>query len=231
MTYLSIGEMISLLKKRWWVIFLVTAILTTTTFYINEVLLTTVYSNSSSLIVNEQNQQRSPLKVDDILLYEKLMGTYKDIMMSKRILQPAAQQLGKGLSYDDLFEMVRISTKSNSQVIKITAVHSDYQIATDIANTVAETFKQNLHDIMAVNNVQILDKAELKETPDIIAPRKTLNTGLAFMLGLLLSSSLIIILRFMDHRVRTEEDLLISSDLPLIGTIPSISSKEARAYY
>ena len=227
MADLTFKELLLILKKKWWFIITVTCLAVLVAGYLSFYYFTPMYTNSTTLLVNDREQNlTNNIRLDDVMLYEKLIGTYKDIIVSKRILGDATKQFN--IAYEDLVKMVSVSSKANSQVITLSVTSSDYKGATQIANFIAETFRVLLPDIMTVDNVQILDPAQEKANPQPVKPNKKLNIALAFILGLLFSSSLVVIYYFIDSRVREETDFGNLTDLPVLGTIPRYDKKSRR---
>jgi len=227
---ISLQDFVRILRKKWWIIALTAVLFACVSGYVSFYRLTPVYSNSSTLLVNEREQRNYSLTFDDVMLYEKLMGTYKDILMSKRILNPVSAQMGQAghpMTPDDLSRQIKITTNPSSQVIRITVNDMDYKVATDIANLMAETFSTNLKTIMTINNVQILDSAELRPHPIPVKPNKELNVAIAFIMGIFISVTGVLFLHFIDTRVRSEEDLSGLIDYPLLGSIPSYKGKHS----
>lgn len=218
-------ELFRLFRKTWWFIALFTVLVTGFAYYLSYYKMVSVYSNSSSLLVNERNpnQEQSRVNFNDLLIYEKLIGTYKDIMMSDRILSVVSARTG--MSTDEIRGHLHIGSKANSQVMRITFDYPDYKRATEMANQVSEAFRDNLHTIMDINNVQILDRAELKPNPVPLSPRRKMNVFVSGLLSLIISVSLVFLWHYFDTRIRGEEDLNGLTDLPVLGSIPNYSDK------
>ncbi|ANE45407.1 hypothetical protein SY83_02675 [Paenibacillus swuensis] len=222
MKAIQVSEFLALIRKRLGLIVLVTVISSLTSAYITMFHITPIYSNSCTLLVNEQsNSTDSALRFDDILLYEKLLGTYKDILKSNRILKPVTQWYGHGLTPEELASLTQITTNVNSQVITISVRFHDYKAATDLTNYIALTFKDNLQDIMSVDNVQILDEAELRDNPSPVSPNFILNMAASVFLGLSTSVAFIWLSYVMDSRIKSEDDLKDLLSYPLLGSVPS----------
>lgn len=229
MKQFNLHVLLRILRKRWLLIFVLTTIVTSFTMVLNVKYLVPKYSNSTTLLVNDRNRQGSGLRVDDILLYEKLMGTYKDILLSRRILSDVTDKIAPSMSPAQLRGLTSVAISTNSQVITIRVMHQNYEMATRLANGIAESFRAKLGTLIDVDNVQILDTAESSSNPRPVSPRVKFNTFLAFFLGLIFSSSLAVIFAFFDTRIRSEEDIRVVSNLPLLGIIPASSPRSRKS--
>jgi capsular polysaccharide biosynthesis protein len=215
-------DLLKLLKKKIWFICLVVIIAVGATGYLSYFYITPLYVNSSTLLVNDLKQDVNP-SLNDVLVYEKLIGTYKDIIMSNRILKPIAEQYN--MNVELLSSMVNVTSRTNSQIITISVTGSDYSEATEMVNKVAERFSSELPEIMTIDNVQILDPADLKVNQAPIKPNKPLNLVLAFILSAFSSSAIVILLHFLDSHIRTEDDLMLLTEYPLLSSIPRYDKK------
>src|SRR5690554_1612285 len=107
-------DLLKLLRKKIWFICLIVIIAVGASGYLSYFYLTPIYANSSTLLVNDRTQNGIP-SLNDVLVYEKLIGTYKDIIKSKRILKPIAEQYN--MTVEILSAMVDVTSRTNSQVI------------------------------------------------------------------------------------------------------------------
>lgn len=92
-----------------------------------------------------------------------------------------AKYASSDLNVDDLAKMISISNQANSQVFSVNVKSNDAALSKDIANTIANVFKNEVDTIMSVSNVSIVSKATLSKSP--IAPNIKLITLAGFMVG------------------------------------------------
>jgi capsular polysaccharide biosynthesis protein len=234
MNILTFREFIEVIRKKWIFILSFTLIALISTTYFSFYIVTPTYSNTSTILVNDRNQTNNTLTFNDIMLYEKLMGTYKDVIVSKKILKQVLEQYRMQTNNfspatpEELARMASITTNPSSQVIRITVFHQNYQSATELANLISIVFSSNLPDIMTINNVQILDPAELAPNPVPVKPNKTLNIVIAFILGLFLSVCYVVLVTILDTRVQKDEDLSNIIGYPILGTIPAMQTSKRK---
>jgi capsular polysaccharide biosynthesis protein len=226
-TDLTLFDVLRIIGRRFWLLAVIVTIVASFAVYLNYFFFTPYYSNSSTLLVNDRNSDNNP-SLNDVLVYEKLIGTYKDIIRSKRILVPVVDQYGGDLTYRSLIQMLTVSSAPNSQVITVTVTSTDYKQATELANRVAETFSRLLPQVMTIDNVQILDSAERLEDPIPVKPRKKFNVFVSFVFSVFASAVLILVLHVLDTKVRTEEELVKAAEYPLLGSIPKFDRKKRK---
>lgn len=185
-------------------------------------LLTPVYESSTQILVN-QKKSENQLDSNQIQSNIDMINTYSVIIKSPAILEKVIDELDLKLSVEQLSGKITINSQENSQVFSLTVQDSNPTQAVEIANTVSSTFQKEIKDIMNVDNVSILAKAEIKENPTPVKPSPLLNIAIAVVVGLMAGIGLAFLLEYMDNTIRDEKDIETLLDLPLLGSIQKIS--------
>ncbi|CEG33855.1 YveK family protein [Peribacillus simplex] len=219
---ISINDIFKTLKKRWKLIMLLTLIAVLISGTISYFLLTPVYESSTQILVN-QKKSENQLDSNQIQSNIDMINTYSVIIKSPAILEKVIDELDLKLSVEQLSGKITINSQENSQVFSLTVQDSNPTQAVEIANTVSSTFQKEIKDIMNVDNVSILAKAEIKENPTPVKPSPLLNIAIAVVVGLMAGIGLAFLLEYMDNTIRDEKDIETLLDLPLLGSIQKIS--------
>ncbi|MEK5361896.1 YveK family protein [Peribacillus castrilensis] len=218
---ISIKDIFKTLKKRWKLIMLLTLIAALISGAISYFLLTPVYESSTQILVN-QNQSKNQIDSYQIQSNIDMINTYSVIIKSPAILEKVIDDLELEQSVDQLSQKITINSQENSQVFSLTVQDSNPSKAVEIANAVSGTFQKEIKDIMNVDNVSILSKAEVKENPTPVKPSPLLNIAIAVVVGLMAGIGLAFLLEYMDNTIRDEKDIETLLDLPLLGSIQKI---------
>ncbi|KRF60821.1 capsular biosynthesis protein [Bacillus sp. Soil768D1] len=218
---ISIKDIFQTLKKRWKLITLMTLIAALISGAISYFLLTPVYESSTQILVN-QKQSKNPLDSNQIQSNIDMISTYSVIIKSPAILKKVIEDLELEQSVDQLSQKITINSQE-TQIFYLTVQDSDPTKAVEIANAVSGTFQKEITDIMNVDNVSILAKAEIKENPAPVKPNPLLNIAIAVVVGLMAGIGLAFLLEYMDNTIRDEKDIETLLDLPLLGSIQKIS--------
>ncbi len=117
---------------------------------------------------------------------------------------------------------IGVSQRGESRVIQISVNDTNPQMAMELTNKVAEVLQKKITEIMQIENVQIIDKAELQPYP--ISPNKRMNYMIGAILGLFVGMGMILLIIYFDNTVKTPEDVKKHLDLPVIGTIPNFKA-------
>ncbi|RKQ34291.1 YveK family protein [Oceanobacillus halophilus] len=225
---ISLKEIFEVLKKRMILIISLTlgaAILAAVVSYF---LLTPTYESSSQFIVNQKEQDPAAAQVtsNDIQTNIRLINTYNVIIKSPAILDEVIETLNLPYTTGALSEKINVASAQDSQVVTVTVTDENPATAVEIANTTVETFQNNIPEIMSVDNVSILTRAELSENPSPVAPNPILNIAIAIVLGVMVGVGIAFLLEYLDNTVTTEDDVEKKLGLPVIGVISQVSDRE-----
>lgn len=132
----------------------------------------------------------------------------------------AAKYDNTDLTADSVAKMISISNQTNSQVFSVNVKSGDAKMSKDIANTIAEVFKEKVASIMSVSNVSIVSKAMTNSKP--VAPNVKLITLAGFVLGIFTGFAWGFIKEVTDRTVKDLEFLTDGLKLTNLGVISYI---------
>ena len=132
----------------------------------------------------------------------------------------AAKYDNTDLTAESVADMISISNQTNSQVFSINVKSGDAKMSRDIANTIAEVFKDKVVSIMSVSNVSIVSKATANSTP--VAPNVKLITLAGFVFGVLAGFAWGFIKEITDRTVKDLDFLTNDLTLTNLGVIAYI---------
>lgn len=177
------------------------------------------YGDVTLILVQENNyNQNSSITQNDILLNQKLVSTYTEIIKSKRVLDRAIKELGLDYSYENLKNNIKISSINNTEIIKIAVSDRSNSDAATIANKIADVFQEEVTEIYNLENVSIIDVAMEQEQPYNIHSMRDAIIYLA--VGLVLSTGIFFVIYYFDTSIKSSEEVEQRLGIPVIGTIP-----------
>jgi len=224
---ISLREIFEVLKKRILMILSITLGAAIVAAVVSYFLLTPTYESSSQFIVNQkQEDPATQYNAGDIQTNVQLINTYNIIIKSPAILDEVVEDLKLPYTSGQLGNKINVTSADNSQVVTVTVTDEDPAVAVNIANATVEIFQKNIPEIMNVDNVSILTKAEVAEDPTPVAPNPILNIAIAIVLGIMVGVGLAFLLEYLDNTVTTEEDVEKKLGLPVIGVISQVSDKD-----
>lgn len=216
---MDLREILQIILKRLWIIILVTLVCIVSSGIISYFVLDNIFEASTTLMVSKtRDEESSNLQYNDILLNQKLVKTYSEIVKSNRVLEKVIEQLGLNMSTGDLRSKVQVNSVSDTEIIRISVEGQDANFATELANSIAVVFMGEIGGIMKMDNVQFIDPAQTPINP--IKPRPMLNMAIAGVLGMMVSVFAIFLLEYFDNTIKTVDDVEHKIGLPVLGSIP-----------
>lgn len=222
----NIKELFSLTLKRWWLILLFMILFGSISAIWTQYYVTPIYQAYTTVYVGK-NADEQGLSTTDLYIGATLVLDYSEIAKSRLVASAVANELGLNMSPAALSSKISVSQKPETRVIQISVRDPNPELAMMIANKEAEVFMQKVAEIMQIENVQIIDTAELPLFP--VSPNKQLNILIAVALGFVASVGIIILKEFLDDTVKTPEDIKRCVDLPVLGAIPAFQTKKRGA--
>lgn len=180
------------------------------------------YESYTTLMLGKTNvsdqEGTSELTYNDVILNQKLVATYGEIMKSKVITNKVINDLELDMSSQQLGGMIAVNTLNNTEILKITVTHTDAVVASNIANEIATTFKEYISKLMKLDNVSVIDEAVESNTP--VSPRTTMNIAISFVLGLVISVFIVFLKEYLNTKIMSPKDIEKISKYPLLAVIP-----------
>ncbi|WP_335871173.1 YveK family protein [Bacillus sp. 2205SS5-2] len=224
---ISLKELFDTLKKRIGLITSITLLAVMVSGLASFFLLTPIYQSSTQLLVNKSNSgEQAAFNTSDIQTNLQLINTYSVIMKSPVILEKVIDELNLETTVGGLNEQLTVQSQKDSQVVGITVQSEDPQTAVDIANKTAEVFQREIVEIMNVDNITVLAKAEMGDKQSPIKPQPVLNMAIALVVGLMTAVGLAFLLEFLDNTVKTEQDVEKLLELPVLGVVTKMDNAE-----
>ncbi len=188
------------------------------------------YKSSTTLVLtktdssNPTEQQSATDKTSesitatDITLNSKLVATYSELIKSKAVIREVlANTELTDLNEDSVRNSVTVNSLKNTEVIEITVSNEDATYATEIANGIAEVFTKKVAEIYNINNVHIVDKAEIPQGPYNINHKKDII--IFALIGLVVAVGFIIVVDMLDNTVKTTDDIEKNIEVPVLASL------------
>ncbi|SMQ85082.1 Capsular polysaccharide biosynthesis protein [Bacillus sp. OV166] len=223
---ISLKELLETLKKRLLLIVSITLVAAIISGVVSYFLLTPIYQASTQILVNQKKNEQSVYNSNEVQTNLQLINTYNVIITSPVILDKVSKELDLNMTAAQLKEKITVGSEKDSQVVNLSVQDPDAEVATQIANKTAEVFKKEIANIMNVDNVSILAKADITENPDPIKPRPLLNVAIAIVVGLMAGVGLSFLLEYFNNTIKNEQDVEKILELPILGVIATIDDQK-----
>lgn len=217
---LDLRELIYMIRRRLWFIILTVVLAVGSSGVISLFVLEPVYKASTTIMVGKPADyiEGNQLQIQDLNLNQRLARTYGEIVKSRRVSEDVISQLKLNISPQQLKNKTSVDLVKDTEFITISVTDTNPELATVIANKMAEVFRDRVMDIMKVDNVQVLDDAIVPTSH--IKPRPKLNMAIAGALGMMVSIFVVFLLEYLDNTIKTPMDIERYLGLNVIGIIP-----------
>lgn len=228
MEEISLRDLVGILRKWLWLIIVLFVAAIIISGVISFYVLEPEYQTFTTLMVGKPKDYRTEntLEYNEILLNQKLVSTYGELVKSRAVADRVIDNLKLDLSYKQFTEKVNVNLVKDTEIIKLQVTDRDPALAAEIADETAEVFMDTVRDIMKVENVQVIDKAQLPENP--IKPRPMLNMAIAGVLGLMMGVFFAFLMEYLDNTIKTKADVERHLNLPVLGAIPVFDNKATK---
>jgi capsular polysaccharide biosynthesis protein len=207
---INLKEILGVLRKRAWIGILVTIITALFGYFYSSLNQTTLlYSSSTNIIINADGGQRKTLEV---------------IIKDKTVLEKVIEQLGIETTPESLAQNIQVGSIDDTQVVRISVIDVNPELAAAIANTTANVFIQEIPNIMDFDDVRVLSDAQVNPIP-INESNENKILGAAIMGGIVIGVGLIFLVDSLDDSIRSEQDVEHLLEVPILGSVSTMSKK------
>ena len=235
MEELDIIEILYALKKKLKYIIATVIIFAVAGLIYSKFLVTPMYRASTTFVLSKSTDNTTNTQINgnidseaitqnDVTLNSKLVSTYSVIIKSKTIAKEVINTLGLNMSVDEFISNVTVTSKDDTELIEITVSNEDSKLSADIANSLAEVFREKVNQIYKIDNLSIIDIAEPSSLPYNIGTVK--NIVIFAMVGLILSCGVVFLIVYFDDTVKDEKDIEALVNIPVIASIPKLEDNE-----
>lgn len=182
------------------------------------------YSATTSLLLAGSGAQTgitstNAITTTDVTLNSKLVATYSELVKSKNVLGQVISNLGINEDYNTLKNNIKVTNVEDTEMIEITVTTDDPQSAAKIANETAKVFIEKVSDdFYNINNVHVVDTAEVNTKPSNINHKK--DIALSACIGLVIAIVYVLIENMLDTTIKTSEEIEGEFKLPVLASIP-----------
>lgn len=232
MEEIDIGQLLGYFKSKIiYIIFAMSIAFCLSSIYVNKFRVPE-YTSYTTILLNQTNENAS-ITASDLQINKSLVSTYGQIIKSKRVLRTVIQKLNLDIEYAALANSVSVGEVTDTSILRISVTDPDSSRAADIANEIAEVFSEEIQEIYKIENISIIDKAEITDVASSTSTMKII--GIATIAGAFISIAVIFVIFYFDTTIKNEEDIERVTGLPVIGIVPisreKIKGSAHRKYY
>ena len=224
MEELDLKELLQIFWEKRLQIILITAICVTIGAIYSFGFVTPKYESITTLLLatNSSGQvtdgTESSITTTDITLNSKLVSTYRDLVRSDKVIRNVISNLAIEKDAEELKKNVTVSAREDTEIIEITVTDEDPVLAAKIANEIAKVFIENVKEYYGIENLHVVDEAEVEEQPANINHIK--DIVIFGFIGIVVASMYVLIVNMLDTTIKSSEDIEKITGVTVLASIP-----------
>lgn len=221
MEELNLKELLNYYLKKLPIIVVITLLFLILGYVYIEKIQIPMYHGTTTIILVEKQDEKvsSDVTSNELLMNEKLVATYSQIVKSRRVLDQVIDDLKLKDTVNELAERIEVTSVSETSIIKITVSDRSNKRAVRIVNKIADVFKNEVTEIYNLENVSVIDEAIVEDNPYNV---NVIKQMLIFALvGIVLSCGIIFVMFYFDNTIKSKNEIEDKLKLAVLGEIPT----------
>ena len=190
------------------------------------------YKSSAMFYVNNYatiSDTTGTITSSDITASKDLVDSYIVILNTQSSLDEIIRYAGVNRDAEDLEDMLEASAVNSTEIFRVTVTSPDPQEALKIAQAITQVLPQRITSILDGTSAKVVDDPRLATRPS--SPNYVLSTLLGFVMGMALSLVVVILRQVFDVTIRSEEDVTMNCELPILSAVPDMETTSKGGYY
>jgi len=201
---------------------IITFLTTAITAYISWNVLPKTYTAETTLYVMYRSNEDT-LNSSEMSISSQLVNDYSELILSNRVIDGAASQLGLSSSEVKNSYQINVNTSTSTRLLKLQVTGTNPTRAANIANALAYELAKCILDVTNVTNISVVDQAKVPSEPS--GPPALNITGVAGIFALMISIVLAVVIDMINVKIITKEDVQSILGVSVLAQIPLDFSK------
>lgn len=218
---IKVQDIVDAIKSRWQLIVSITLTSVIIASFFTFFIVKPKYEASTKLFIGKESSENKDQSYssNDVQMYQKLLKTYSDVIMTSDLVERALSSENLDVDSESVLSGLTVTPKTDTQILQIQYTNTDKNLAMEVVDAITQEFVKTSSELISNANVKIIETVKLPQSP--VSPNKKLNISVAFVLGLLISTTLALVLEFMNNTFKDKEQVENILGVPVIGTIPN----------
>lgn len=222
---IEIKRISDILKRKKIIIVFLLIIFTTVGYLYSYKYIVPEYKSTETLLLipNKVNESET-ITNSDLTMNSGLISTYSNIAKNTKVLKKVIKNLELNMTEEQLLDKMEINIVKDTHIIKISVSDKDPRLARNITKELSKVFLKEIKDIYNLNNIGIVDEAQLPNNPYNINHIK--DTAIFLALGIMVSFGYILTIYILDNTIKKEDDIEKYIKIKALGNIPINQNKK-----
>ena len=226
----DIKEILRMCLRKIWLILLGALVVGVAVYLYTAFFVAPQYIAGASFYVNNSQQSSESQKISssDLATSQRLVLTYVNIIKSDTVLEKVIAEAGLEMTPSQIRSIMAAESIDDTEMFRVRIKHAKPWLAAKIANAIADVAPAEISNILVGSTTKVVDRAKVPTTPS--TPNRTQNAIIGALVGAVLAVAYVVIRTLMDVRIKSEEDLALISEAPVLGMIPEFVEEGKSGY-
>ncbi len=228
---LNLQELLEVYLRRWKLLALCAFLGIMIAYGITAYLITPMYQSQVTIYVNNNRvtEDKNNLTSSDLSASIHLVKGYMIVAKSDPVIEKAVRKLGSDYTVAEVSNAISTEQIDETVIFTLKVTHADPEKAARIATVLSEVIPVEGPKVIEGTSARLVNTAKVPKSPS--SPNYVVNLLLGAIIGLLLAVLYATIMFLKDTRIKDENDLMDTFDLPILGRIPDLNSDFAGSNY
>lgn len=160
----------------------------------------------------------SMISISDLQLGSQLTSDYKQLMVSRPLLEDVIESLDLNMGYGALKGMISVSNPADTRILSVTVTSSDPNLSCQIANELVDQAVDYLPRVMECDEPNVVERAVVPGGAS--SPNYARNVFFGVLLGVVACCAVLLIRFLVNDTFVTAEDLTRRFGIQPLASIP-----------
>ena len=229
----DIKRVVNAVWKRKWIVAVASILLAIVTFLGTLFFIKPKYESSVMFYVNNTSftlgDSGFDLTSSGITASKSLVESYIVILKTRNSLEAVIDYSGVDRNFGDVVDMISASSVNETEIFRVTVTSTDPKEAEKIASAIAYILPKRISSVIQGSTAVVVDSPVVPEKAS--SPSYKNNTLIGFLLGFVMSISVIVLREIFDITIREESDITEGHDYPVLATVPDMNAHTKGGYH
>lgn len=190
-----------------------------------------IYETNASMVINSKIYAIIDGGVEvsgknDIYLSQKMVNTYRVILLSDNVLEKVNKDLGTDINISLMRSWLTVSSPKDTEVIMVSVKNNDPQLAADIANSMMRVAPQVISETVEVGCIKVLDEAKVPAVSKAQGKNNLLYLAIGSIIGFMFGVFITLFFHFIKPKVKNRKELIELIGINCLGEISHYKDKK-----
>lgn len=222
---IDLMQLVRMLLRKWFIIVCAGILAALIGFSYSSFFITPLYRANSTMLVDLRNSVHDDLSAEQVNVAQNYVSTFAYIMETNTVLEPVIEELGLNETVASLASKLQITEVEDTLLIKVSINYASPDEALAIIKAIDKTAPEVINQRITSGYIIEVESPTVSSGP--VTPNITRYTVFGGAIGVVLAVAILLVVLFLNNKVRSVAELQSTVDLPLLGVIPTLQNSDS----